>query len=236
MSTFATALVLAAGSGERLGAGVPKAGVNLGGRALLAWSLDALGRALCVDAIIVVGDERALAPALASASREARVRLRAVVPGGATRQESCGHGLAASAETARVVLVHDAARPFAEPELFDLVAQAALEHGAALAAEPLTDTLKRVEQGRVVETIERAGLWRAQTPQAAWRAWLVEAHARAGAEGVTATDDVALLERIGRPVQIVPAPTVNRKITTPEDLAWAEAWLRARSLGSGGAR
>ena len=236
MSAFATALVLAGGSGERLGAGIPKAGVDLGGRALLAWSLDALGRALCIDTIIVVGDERALAPALASASRAARARLKSVVPGGATRQESCGNGLAASAGTAHVVLVHDAARPFAEPGLFDLVAEAAREHGAALAAEPLTDTLKRVEQGRVVETIERAGLWRAQTPQAAWREWLVEAHARARAEGVTATDDVALLERLGRAGHIVPAPSGNRKITTAEDLAWAEAWQRARALGSGGAR
>ena len=133
-----------------------------------------------------------------------------------------------------MVLVHDAARPFAEPLLFDLVARAALEHGAALAAEPLTDTLKRVAEGRVVETIERAGLWRAQTPQAAWRAWLVEAHARARAEGVTATDDVALLERLGRAVRVVPAPSSNRKITTAEDLAWAEAWQRARALDASG--
>jgi 2-C-methyl-D-erythritol 4-phosphate cytidylyltransferase len=235
VSGFATALLLAAGTGERLGAGVPKAAVDLGGRPLLAWSLEALGHARSVLGIVVVGDERALAPALAQVSPAARARVLAVVPGGATRQESCGLGLAETPNSARVVLVHDAARPFAEPALFDRVADAALEHGAALAAEPLTDTLKRVDEGRVVETIERAGLWRAQTPQGAWRDWIVEAHARARADGVTATDDVALLERLGRPVRVVPAPTTNRKITTPEDRAWAEAWLAARAPGSMGA-
>jgi 2-C-methyl-D-erythritol 4-phosphate cytidylyltransferase len=236
VSAFATALVLAAGSGERLGAGVPKSAVQLGGRALIAWSLDALARAQSVDAVIVVGDERALGQALASASPGARARIANIVPGGATRQESCARGLAATSTAARVVLVHDAARPFAESSLFDEVAQAALTHGAALAAEPLTDTLKRVEGGRVVETIERTGLWRAQTPQAAWRDWLVEAHARARADGVTATDDVALIERLGRAVHVVPAPSGNRKVTTADDLAWAEAWQRARTPAAGGAR
>ncbi|MEP7028968.1 MAG: 2-C-methyl-D-erythritol 4-phosphate cytidylyltransferase, partial [Candidatus Eisenbacteria bacterium] len=86
-----------------------------------------------------------------------------------------------------------------------------------------------------IETLERAGLWRAQTPQGAWRAWLAEAHARAAVEGVTATDDVALLDRLGRTVRIVEAPSSNRKITTPDDRAWAEAWLRARALEAGGA-
>ncbi len=233
MSGFATALLLAAGIGERLGAGVPKAAVELGGRPLLAWSLDALGRAGSVSGIVIVGDERALAPALAAATPSARARVEAIVPGGATRQASCARGLAATSDASKVVLVHDAARPFAEPALFDLVAEAALEHGAALAAEPLTDTLKRVVDGGVLETLERTGLWRAQTPQGAWRAWLVEAHARAAATGETATDDVALIERLGRPVRIVPAPSGNRKLTTPDDRAWAEAWLKA--LGTGGA-
>jgi 2-C-methyl-D-erythritol 4-phosphate cytidylyltransferase len=218
---IAIALLLAAGTGERLGAGVPKALVPLGGRPLIAWSLAALARAETVQRVIVVGDRKALAPALPAGTMQ--------VEGGPTRQASCALGLLAVPPESDVVLVHDAARPFAEPALFDAVARAAHAHGAALAAEPLADTLKQVVEGRVVATIERAGLWRAQTPQAARRALLVEAHARARADGVLATDDVALVERLGHAVHVVPASALNRKITTADDLAWAEAWLRARA-------
>jgi 2-C-methyl-D-erythritol 4-phosphate cytidylyltransferase len=223
----AIALLLAAGSGERLGLGVPKAVAPLGGRPLLAWSLAALALAKSVRGVVLVGDARALGPALARVSAAERAVIVAQVPGGPTRQASCALGLAAVSPAAEVVVVHDAARPFAEPALFDAVVMAAEEHGAALAAEPLLDTLKRVEDGRVVETIERAGLWRAQTPQAARHALLMEAHARAQEDGVLATDDVALVERLGYAVRVVPASPLNRKITTREDLAWAEAWLKA---------
>jgi len=222
----AVAILLAAGTGERLGLGLPKATVDLGGRPLVAWSLEALAKAGVVRGVIVVGDANALAPALETLSPQARMKIVGQAEGGVTRQASCASGLARVAPDAEVVLVHDAARPFAEPALFDAVARAAHEHGAALAAEPLADTLKRVADGRVLETIERAGLWRAQTPQGARRALLVEAHARARADGVLATDDVALVERLGHAVHVVPAPSSNRKITTLDDLAWAEARLK----------
>ena len=222
----AVALLLAAGTGERLGAGVPKAAIELGGRPLVAWSLEALAKAVAVRGVILVGDATALAPALETLSTSARAKIVAQVSGGATRQASCASGLALVAPDTDVVLVHDAARPFAEPGLFDAVARAAHEHGAALAAEPLADTLKRVEGGRVIETIERDGLWRAQTPQGARRALLATAHARAKEDGVLATDDVGLIERLGHAVHVVPAPSSNRKITTMDDLAWAEAHLK----------
>jgi len=222
----AVAILLAAGTGERLGLGTPKATVDLGGRPLVAWSLEALAKASSVRGVILVGDARALAPALEALSLPARAKIVAQAEGGPTRQASCASGLARVAPDADVVLVHDAARPFAEPALFDAVARAAQEHGAALAAEPLADTLKRVADGRVIETIERAGLWRAQTPQGARRALLAEAHARAREDGVLATDDVALVERLGHAVHVVPAPSSNRKITTLDDLAWAEARLK----------
>ena len=219
----AFALLLAAGTGERLGLGVPKATVLLGGRPLVTWSLESLGAASVIHGVIVVGD--GLEAALANVSDGARKKIVAQVKGGATRQASCAAGLTRVPHEVDVVLVHDAARPFADPSLFDAVAQAAFIHGAALAAEPLADTLKRVEGNKVVETIAREGLWRAQTPQAARRTLLVEAHRRALEDGVLATDDVALIERIGHAVHVVPAPSSNRKITTPEDLAWAEAHL-----------
>ncbi|MGH7725764.1 MAG: 2-C-methyl-D-erythritol 2,4-cyclodiphosphate synthase [Candidatus Eiseniibacteriota bacterium] len=229
------ALLLAAGRGERLGFALPKAAVPLGGRPLAAWSLDALGAADAIEGIVLVGDEATLARALEAAGDAARAKLAAVVPGGATRQESAARGLAAASPRARLVLVHDAARPFASPALFDGVAAAAGRTGAALAAVPLMDSLKRVANERVVATVERAGLWRAQTPQGFESALFRRAHAEAARAGASATDDVALVERLGHPVEIVPGAESNRKITSAEDLAWAEAHVasaRGESAGS----
>ena len=242
MSGSVVALVLAAGQGSRLGQG-PKAALELGGRPLASWSLKTLGACAAVDRVVVVGDEATLAPALASLSPAARGKVAGVVAGGASREESCALGLAAAGDDAAIVLVHDAARPFASDALFTAVAAAADRTGAALAAVPLTDTLKRGDAaGRVATTIPRTGLWRAQTPQGARADLLRRAHAEAalvrGADpatrtaaedGAIGTDDVALVERLGADVEIVPGEAWNLKLTTAEDLAWAEAWLGSRA-------
>ena len=242
MSGPVTVLVLAAGQGSRLGSG-PKAVLDLAGRPLVAWSLETLGACSAVDRVILVGDEATLAPALAVLSPAARARIAPVVPGGASREESCARGLAAAEDDTAVVLVHDAARPFASAALFGAVALAAARTGAALAAIPLRDTLKRAKAGRVVATVQRKGLWRAQTPQGARLDLLRRAHAeaaraRARGEGKAeedlsiGTDDTVLVEHLGEPVEIVPGEEWNVKITTPGDLAWAEAWWTARGTGS----
>jgi 2-C-methyl-D-erythritol 4-phosphate cytidylyltransferase len=223
-----SAIVLAAGKGERLGTDRPKASIALGGRPLASWCLETLGRLAGLESVVLVGAETALAPALASLTPAARARVTRVVAGGATRQESCALGLAALPAKSGVVLVHDAARPFAEGSTFRAVADAAARTGAALCAIPLVDTLKRVEDGRVTETVARDALWRAQTPQGFEIALFRRAHAAAVLEGVIATDDVALVERLGAPIEVVTGTDANRKITTPEDLAWAEAWLAAK--------
>ncbi len=244
MSVSATgpvvALVLAAGQGTRLGKG-PKAALDLAGRPLAAWSLETLGHpAALVDRVILVGDAAALAPALAALTPAARSKVARVVPGGPSREESCARGLAAAGDDAAIVLVHDAARPFASTALFAAVVLAVARTGAALAAVPLTDTLKQGSaDGRVVATVPRSGLWRAQTPQGARADLMRRAHAEAarvrgtGAasdveDGAVGTDDVALVERIGGEVAIVPGEASNVKLTTADDLAWAEAWLAAR--------
>jgi 2-C-methyl-D-erythritol 4-phosphate cytidylyltransferase len=230
------ALVLAAGQGARLGQG-PKAALDLAGRPLAAWSLETIGGSAAVDRVILVGDAATLAPALAALSPAARAKVTAVVPGGPSREESCALGLAAAGDDVALVLVHDAARPFAPAELFAAVAAAAARTGAALAATPLTDTLKRAEEQKVVATLPRAGLWRAQTPQGAQAAARARAaHAGTAGDGAVATDDVELVERLGVPVEIVPAAAWNLKITTADDLAWATAWLAARDTPTGDAR
>jgi 2-C-methyl-D-erythritol 4-phosphate cytidylyltransferase len=222
------AVVVAAGRGERLGRAIPKAFVPLAGRPLLWHALQALGRAQSLDCIVpVVGaaDRRhwdALAPELAGVSG-----LAPAVPGGARRQDSVRAGIAALPPDAEWVAVHDAARPLVRPADVDRVVAEAKRGGAALLATPVRDTVKRVQEGRVVETPPRAELWAAQTPQVFRTAVLREALAKAEADGFTGTDDAELVERLGVRVRVVEGDARNLKITRPEDLPLAEQWLGA---------
>lgn len=218
------ALLLCAGKGERLGAGVPKALAPLAGRPLFTWSLEALERAPSIAAIVVVGPVRLLRDALA-ASGIAAPKVVAWTEGGRERQDSVARGLHVLPEDVTHVAVHDAARALVSVDVITRVVGDAVQHGAALAAVPLEDTIKRATLQVVDDTVPRKGLWRAQTPQAARRDWLVEAH---GAAHGVATDDVALLEAQGRAVRITPGDPLNFKITTAQDLALAECWLSSR--------
>jgi 2-C-methyl-D-erythritol 4-phosphate cytidylyltransferase len=223
MST--TAILLCAGRGERLGAGLPKATVPLAGRPLFTWSLETLQRAACIDAIVVVGPARTLRELLA-ASGLAPAKVVAWVEGGEERQHSVARGLAALPADCDLVAVHDCARALVSAAVVERAVAAARAHGAAIAAVPLADTLKRVEADVIHGTPPRAGLWCAQTPQVFRRDWLEAAHAAAGA---TATDDAALVEALGHAVRVAEGEALNFKVTTPGDHALAEAWLAGRS-------
>lgn len=144
--------------------------------------------------------------------------------GGATRGDSVRHGLEDLPPEAEIVVVHDAARPLVPDDVVGRVIDAARRGTAAVAALPVVDTLKRVdERHRVVETVVREQLWRAQTPQAFPRAMIIEAHRRAAEDGISATDDAALCERYGYPVVVVQGSERAMKITTEDDFARAEA-------------
>lgn len=213
------ALVPAAGSGTRLGRG-PKAFVEVAGQTLLARSVAAL--APHVDEVLValpVGTE--LPPGIPA---------RAIV-GGETRQESVRRLLQATA--AERVLVHDAARPFLPEGVIHALLEAVLDTGAATAALPLADTLVRAGTGEQAgdtgcwgELVSRENLWGVQTPQAFLREVLLEAHAQARSQGHTATDDAGLVARLGGRVRLVPGDARLFKVTTPGDLALAEALAR----------
>jgi 2-C-methyl-D-erythritol 4-phosphate cytidylyltransferase len=153
-----------------------------------------------------------------------------VVEGGAERFESVANALARIPESVDLVAVHDAVRPLGTPEFVDAVFAAAVEHGAALLAVPVADTLKRVEAGtnRVTGTTPRDGLWQAQTPQVFRRDWLLDAYARRAAVPPPVTDDAQLVEAAGYPVVVVPGSPTNFKITTRDDLALAEVVLKSR--------
>jgi 2-C-methyl-D-erythritol 4-phosphate cytidylyltransferase len=225
------AILLCAGRGERLGAGVPKAFAPLAGRPLFTWSLGTLQRCADVEHIVLVGVERTLRDLLA-ASGAGSAKIAAIVEGGAERQHSVGRGLAALPTGCDLVAVHDAARALVSDDVVARTIAAARTHGAAIAAVPCADTLKQVEHGHIAATRARAGLWCAQTPQVFRRDWLEAAHA---ASGQDATDDAALVEAIGHTVHVAAGDALNFKITTPADLALAEAWL-GRTDARAGAR
>ena len=216
------AILVCAGKGERLGLGVEKALVPLGGRPLFVWGLEALQKTQAVHAIVVVGPVKRLQDAALAAGVGVN-KVAAWAEGGRERQDSVAKGLAALPPECDVVLVHDSARALASPELIARVAADAMTHGAAIAAIPLADTLKRATLQNVDTTVPRAGLWCAQTPQGFRRDWLEAAHALASGK---ATDDAALIEALGKPVHLTPGDVRNFKITTTEDLELAEAWVQ----------
>jgi 2-C-methyl-D-erythritol 4-phosphate cytidylyltransferase len=218
----AFAIVLAAGEGRRLGAGAPKSMVRIGDEAIVTLAVRSAA-ASRADGVIVaappgrVQDVRALVdPGVV------------VVEGGATRQDSVRRALEAVPDDVAIVAIHDAARPFATPALFDAVIAEAATGGAAgaLPVVPVADTVKRVTDGVVVATEPRDGLALAQTPQAFTLAPLRDAHARAAAAGEAFTDDAAVLEWAGYQVRTVVGEPGNIKITTPADLSWADARSR----------
>jgi 2-C-methyl-D-erythritol 4-phosphate cytidylyltransferase len=222
----AVAIVLAAGAGRRLGAELPKAFLPLGERPMLAVAAAAAAASPAIAALVVTAPE-----GYEDVARGCLERLEVpsvVVTGGATRQASVRAALAAVERGVTIVAVHDAARPFAPPDLFTEVVRA-VEDGAdgAVPIVPMADTVKRVADGRIEGTIDRDGLGVAQTPQAFRVDVLAAAHARAAAEGREVTDDAALLEREGR-VVAVPGDPMNVKVTTLLDLARAEARMEGR--------
>jgi 2-C-methyl-D-erythritol 4-phosphate cytidylyltransferase len=220
------AILLCAGKGERLGAGVEKALAPLAGRPLFTWSLESLERCDAIDGIVMVGPVAKLREMLAASGMGAP-KIVGWSEGGKERQNSVGRGLHVLPEEFTHVAVHDCARALVSPALIARVVGDALIHGAALAAMPLDDTIKRVSLDVVEQTVPRAGLWRAQTPQAFRRDWLMAAHEAAGT--ALATDDAALVEALGHRVRVTMGETSNFKITTAADLGLAEAWLAART-------
>ncbi|GAA4258189.1 bifunctional 2-C-methyl-D-erythritol 4-phosphate cytidylyltransferase/2-C-methyl-D-erythritol 2,4-cyclodiphosphate synthase [Azospirillum formosense] len=217
------ALIVAAGIGQRFGAEQPKQYLDLAGQPVLRRTVEAFRRHPKVSAVRVV-----INPAFRDLydAAVAGLDLPEPVAGGASRQDSVRNGLEALAESAPdLVLIHDAARPLIDADTIDAVIAALDTHPAALAAVPVADTLKRGEDGLVAGTVDRDGLWRAQTPQGFRFPEILAAHRSAA--GLELTDDAAVAERAGLPVALVPAREENFKVTTPADLTRA-----ARALDS----
>ncbi|MBC7344167.1 MAG: 2-C-methyl-D-erythritol 4-phosphate cytidylyltransferase [Clostridia bacterium] len=229
MSGAVGTIIVAAGKGRRVGSDVPKQYLRVAGRPVLAWSLIFFEQRPEVESIVVV-----IAPEDADYCREVMLghnftKVAAVVPGGETRQQSVLNGLfALPASKSELVAVHDAARPFLDGRLFERLVRAGREFGAAVPALPVRETLKATDpEGFVRSTVPRDSLVATQTPQIFDRELLSIAHLSAREEGFQGTDDASLVEHLGWKVKVVPGDPRNIKITYPEDIVLAEAFLAA---------
>ncbi|MEH7108931.1 MULTISPECIES: 2-C-methyl-D-erythritol 4-phosphate cytidylyltransferase [Bacillaceae] len=221
----------AAGQGKRMGAGKNKLLLELNGIPVLIHTLKVFEEdEQCSGVILAIHpqDEEAFKQLLYRYSIQKVVGL---VPGGKERQHSIFNALK-TVKDAELILVHDAARPFIKKEIIHLLAEKAMETGAAIIGVPAKDTMKKVWDGTVVETVERSSLWAVQTPQAFRVSLLMEAYEKAEQEQFVGTDDASLVERLNHTVSIVEGDYDNIKLTTPEDLYFAEAILKKRKKES----
>lgn len=226
------ALIVAAGRGTRTGAAIPKQYVHLGGEAVLSRTLRVFLEHDTIDLVVVViaPPDQPFYDDIAAALGSPK--LYPPVAGGATRQASVRHGLESLAQASvDRVLIHDGARPFVPPALVTACLDALQGACGAIAALPLSDTVKAADaSGRIARTLDRQGLWRAQTPQAFRFADILAAHRRANAAGLEDfTDDAAVAEWAGLSVTLVAGSEANKKITTAEDIAMAQAQLGGAS-------
>jgi 2-C-methyl-D-erythritol 4-phosphate cytidylyltransferase len=213
--------------GRRMGASINKQYLQLAGKPILAHTISRFEQHPRIDNIIVIIPEAEIPFCQAEVvDRFDYRKVSAVVAGGAERQDSVRNGLEAlEAEDDDLVLIHDGVRPLFEDDLVERMIDETLNHSACLAGVPVKDTIKEVEGGQVVATPARERLWQAQTPQAFRYGLIRDAHRRALEDAVVVTDDAMLAERDGHAVKMVMGSYRNIKITTPEDLAMAEAWL-----------
>ncbi|MBW3041481.1 2-C-methyl-D-erythritol 4-phosphate cytidylyltransferase [Prochlorococcus marinus] len=217
-------LIAAAGSGRRMGADKNKLLLNIAGRTVLEWTLKAAFASKAISWIGIVGqpkDKNSIKSILSNSFKSVEW-----INGGSTRQQSVQLGLSALPDDAQSVLIHDGARCLVNPLIFDEIAEIVSNGQAVIAASQVTDTIKKVDQnGEIIDSPPRAGLWSAQTPQAFPVDKLKHAHSVAIAREWNVTDDASLFERLGIPVKIYDAGPSNIKVTTPFDLVIAESLL-----------
>jgi len=222
-----TAIIVAAGSSRRMG--FDKLFAIIAGRPVIAHAIDAFEHANSVAEIIVVAGEDRHDEIRKMSRDESFKKVRSIITGGERRQDSVHAGLKNLSPDARYVAVHDAARPLVRPEQIERVFERCRVHGAAVLAEPISDTLKRADVDLMVAgSVDRHQLYAMQTPQIFESALIEEAYRGVLANRVPVTDEVSAVERLGRKVILVPTEDFNFKITYPRDLALAEFVLKQR--------
>ena len=215
--------------GKRMQAGINKQYLQVGGMPIVGRTISLFEESSLVDDIYVITPEQEIPYCQVEiVERYGFTKVRGIVPGGAERQHSVRNGLRAidGTDEETVILIHDGVRPFVTRHILEHAVATARDHDGALVAVPAKDTVKVVHDGVVVDTPPRESIWLAQTPQAFRYGIIRAAHEIADAEGFVGTDDASLVERMGREIRIVLGDYRNIKITTPEDLLLAEAFLK----------
>jgi len=224
---FVSAVIPAAGMGSRMERDMNKIFIIMENRPILAHTLEAFQECDEVDEIILVAKHEELEYLRTSFLQEYPFsKVRGIVAGGDTRQDSVYNGLMSVDPACDIVLIHDGARPFVEKRLILDSILGVIEHGACVVGVPVKDTIKVIDQEQKIRyTPQRKTLWSVQTPQSFIYEFIVDAHLRAQDESIEATDDSSLVEQLGYPVHMVMGSYSNIKITTPEDLKFAKAIL-----------
>lgn len=220
-------IIAAAGVGRRMGGLCPKQYLELGKRPIICHTLDRFQEARGIDELVCVvepGREKSFSEEILKAYGYPKNWI--AVAGGQVRQESITNGLKTISTDCDVVLVHDAVRPFISAEQIELTARVSMRDGACIVASPIRETIKRTDSdGYICETVDRKQIWGAQTPQGFARKILSDAISRAQSDGYVGTDDASIVERMGVKITIIEGDSRNIKITTPSDMAIAEAIL-----------
>ena len=224
-----SAIIVAAGKGTRMGTNVDKLFLEVAGRPVMAHTWQRFNDAMRIDEIVIVVRDGMQSAFAELAARYNLTKPHRLVPGGTERQDSVWNGLEALSPGAEIVAIQDAARPATTEALIAATIEAARETGAAVAAQPVTDTIKESTDGKLIaRTVDRSRLWSVQTPQT----FRVEVIRRALAEvrrrGLRVTDDTAACELIGQSVRLVSGIEPNPKVTVPGDLAYIETLFRRR--------
>ncbi|KAB7666115.1 2-C-methyl-D-erythritol 4-phosphate cytidylyltransferase [Bacillus sp. B1-b2] len=222
-------IIPAAGQGKRMGVGKNKLFLEIDGIPVFIHTLQVFEEDNNCQGIWLVVSPQDKEEMHQLLEKYEIKKIQALVEGGKERQHSVYHAVKRIKNNS-IVLVHDAARPFIQIEQLEILAETAKESGAAVLAVPIKDTVKKVQGDLVVETVERSSLWAIQTPQAFRISILKEAHEKAELDTYVGTDDASLIERLGFPVRIIEGNYDNIKLTTPEDLYFAEAILAKKSI------
>ncbi len=220
------ALITAAGKGQRMQSEIPKQYLCLGDKPILVHTLQVFEECLAVDGIYLIVPQDQMAMVQKDiVERYQFKKVLKLVRGGKMRQLSVWNGLQAIRSGCSIVVVHDGVRPFISCRLIEQSIEEAQKNGAAVVGVPAKDTVKRILEGKKVQTLQREEIWLAQTPQSFHFSLLKKAYQKAQQEDILGTDDASLVEGLGHPITLIKGDYSNIKITTPEDLAWAESFF-----------
>ncbi|MBM4340801.1 MAG: 2-C-methyl-D-erythritol 4-phosphate cytidylyltransferase [Deltaproteobacteria bacterium] len=231
----ADAIIVSAGKGQRFMEGRKKQYFSLGGKPILAHTLDQFDACPLIHSILLVVGQEDQDYCLKEIIEKFRYRkISQITPGGKRRQDSVKNGLDALSSRSEIIVIHDGVRPFVTKEMIEDSIRSAIRFGAAIIAMPVKDTIKMAHNdGTILKTLDRETLYQAQTPQAFQSSLIREAYSRAKEDNFVGTDDASLVERLGKKVHILPGSYTNIKITTPEDLMLANLILEMRTHTKG---